>query len=156
MEIGNMQTDVVNETKIRVRYEETDKMGYVYYGKYFTWFEVGRTELFRKLGIPYRSFEEKGIMLPVTEADCKYKSAAQYDDMVTVRTAVIRISPVRIHFGYQIVSQDNKVLAYGSTGHAFVDETGRPVNITKKDIELWRQIVTLLDLDGFKETKNFK
>lgn len=145
METGIRQYGIINEKTIRVRYEETDKMGYVYYGKYFTWFEVGRTEMFRELGIPYRGFEERGIMLPVIEADCKYKSAAQYDDIVKIRTSITRLSPVRIHFGYEILSADERVLAYGTTGHAFVDEAGRPVNLTKKDKELWTKIIKLLD-----------
>lgn len=144
METGISEFKVSNEITIRVRYEETDKMGFVYYGKYFTWFEVGRTELFRNLGVPYRSFEERGIMLPVTEADCKYKSSARYDDIVAVKTSVTRLSPVRIHFGYQVVSEDKNVLAHGNTGHAFVDEAGRPVNLSKKDNELWEKIINLL------------
>ncbi len=147
MESCIKQFSLINEINIRVRYEETDKMGFVYYGKYFTWFEVGRTELFRELGLPYRSFEERGIMLPVTEADCRYKSSARYDDIVTIKTWVTRLSPVRIHFGYQILSEDQKVLAYGNTEHAFVDYTGRPVNLSKKDNEMWKKIKNLLDLD---------
>lgn len=148
METGISEFGVNNKKTIRVRYEETDKMGFVYYGKYFTWFEVGRTELFRELGIPYRSFEERGIMLPVTEADCKYKSSARYDDLVTIRTSVTRLSPVRIHFGYQILSEDERVLAYGNTGHAFIDKAGRPVNLSKKDNQLWEKIVNLV---GYSE-----
>lgn len=142
-----METDynVVSNKEIRVRYEETDQMGFVYYGNYFTWFEVGRTELLRDLGITYRSFEERGIMLPVTEADCKYKSSARYDDLVNVRTIITRLTPVRIHFGYQIISEEGRVMAYGNTGHAFVDVTGRPVNISKKDPELWHNLINVLN-----------
>lgn len=134
----------VNNTEIRVRYEETDKMGFVYYGNYFTWFEVGRTELFRSIGLPYSELEKSGIMLPVTEADCKYKISARYDDVVTVRTVVTRLSPVRIHFGYQILSPDGRVMTWGNTGHAFVDSTGRPVNLSKKEPLLWQKIADLL------------
>lgn len=135
--------DICTEKQIRVRYEETDQMGFVYYGNYFTWFEVGRTELFRDLGITYRSFEERGILLPVTEADCKYKSSAKYDDLITVKTCITKLRAVRIHFDYQIISEEGRVLAYGSTGHAFVDKTGRPVNLIKKDPELWNNIIKL-------------
>lgn len=135
--------DILNEKQIRVRYAETDQMGFVYYGNYFTWFEVGRTELFRNLGIPYRSFEERGILLPVTEAECKYKSSAKYDDLITIKTSITILRPSRIHFGYQVISEQERVLAYGSTGHAFVDKTGRPVNLSKKDPELWNNIINL-------------
>ena len=140
-EFNNFAIDT--EKQIRVRYEETDQMGVVYYGNYFTWFEVGRTELFRDLGIPYRSFEERGILLPVTEAECKYKSSAKYDDLVTIKTCISRLRPSKINFYYQIISQEGRVLAYGSTGHAFVDKTGRPVNLSKKDPELWKNIINL-------------
>lgn len=140
-----------NDTQIRVRYEDTDQMGFVYYGNYFTWFEVGRTELFRDLGITYKSFEERGIFLPVTEVECKYKSAAKYDELVTVKTCITRLRPSRIHFDYQIISEEGQVLAYGSTGHAFVDKTGRPVNLSKKDPELWDNIIKLTASAGQAE-----
>ncbi|WP_418792025.1 acyl-CoA thioesterase [Phosphitispora sp. TUW77] len=128
------------EIQIRVRYEETDKMGFVYYGNYFIWFEVGRTELFRSLGIPYTVFEERGIMLPVTEAASRYRFPAGYDDLITVQTTVTRLAPTRIHFGYQLISGEGRVIAEGDTGHAFVDSAGKPVNLTKKDPELWTRI----------------
>ena len=134
----------VNEIAIRVRYEETDQMGFVYYGNYFTWFEVGRTELFRSLGLPYRSFEQRGIMLPVTETECKYRSSATYDDLLTIRTVITRLTPARIHFGYEILSENGLIMAHGGSGHAFVDRTGRPVNISKKDPELWHEITSRL------------
>lgn len=134
---------VLNQKEIRVRYQETDQMGFVYYGNYFTWFEVGRSELLRDLGLPYRSFEERGILLPVTEAECKYKSSAKYDDLITVKTCITKLRPSRIHFEYQIVSEEGRVLAYGSTGHAFVDKTGRPINVSKKDPQLWSNILKL-------------
>ena len=119
-------------------------MGFVYYGNYFTWFEVGRTELFRSLGLPYRSFEQRGIMLPVTETECKYRSSATYDDLLTIRTVITRLTPARIHFGYEILSENGLILAHGGTGHAFVDRTGRPVNLSKKDPELWHEISSRL------------
>jgi acyl-CoA thioester hydrolase len=129
--------DFVSDAKIRVRYEETDQMGYVYHGKYFTWFEVGRTELFRALELPYIMLEKRGIRLPVTETDCKYRSAARYDDIITVRTVVVKLTPTRIQFSYQLLSEEGQVMAYGSTSHAIVDSTGRPMNLSKKDPELW-------------------
>lgn len=135
------------DTQIRARYEETDQMGFVYYGRYFTWFEVGRTELFRSLGLPYTRFEENGIMLPVTEADCKYKTPSRYDDLITIRTFVTKLSPARINFGYQII-KETEVIARGNTGHAFMDSTGRPVNLAKKKPDLWQNINELIKING--------
>lgn len=136
--------DLVSNATIRVRYEETDKMGFVYHAKYFTWFEVGRTELFRDLGLPYTVLEGRGISLPVTEADCRYRSSARYDDVLTVRTVITKLTPARIHFGYRLLSEAGQVMAHGGTGHAFVDTTGRPVNLLKKDPELWQMMISSL------------
>ena len=136
---------VINKVQIRVRYEETDRMGFVYYGNYFTWFEVGRTELFRSLGLPYKIFEERGIMLPVTEAESRYKRPAGYDDLLLLETSVSRLSGARIQFEYRLLAQNGSVIALGSTGHAFVDGSGRPVNLSKRDPELWKMVSNLRD-----------
>ncbi|MBU7008113.1 acyl-CoA thioesterase [Phosphitispora fastidiosa] len=130
----------VNQTQIRVRYEETDRMGFVYHGNYFTWFEVGRTELFRSIGLPYTVFEEMGIMLPVTEAESRYRIPAGYDDLITVQTTVTRLTPTRINFKYRLLSPKGTVITEGKTGHAFVDRIGKPINLAKKAPELWERI----------------
>lgn len=136
------------DTSIRVRYEETDQMGVVYYGNYFTWFEIGRTELFRSIGLPYTAFEAQGIMLPVAEADCKYKMSARYDDLVTIRTCISTLTPARIQFGYIIMNEAGEMIAKGHTMHAFMDETGRPVNLSKKNPDLWHKIGELVKTEG--------
>jgi acyl-CoA thioester hydrolase len=110
----------------RVTYAETDKMGFVYYGNYLTYFEIGRTELIRSLGRPYRELEDEGYYLPVIEASCKYLKAARYDDLLTIRTAVSECKGVRLGFKYEIL-RDNEKLAQGITLHAFVDRQGKPV-----------------------------
>ena len=138
------ELDLVSVAKIRVRYEETDQMGYVYHGKYFTWFEVGRTELFRNINLPYTMLEKRGIRLPVTDANCKYRSSARYDDLINVETMVAKLTPARIQFNYQLVSEDGRVMAHGSTSHAFVDSTGKPMNLSKKDPELWNLMLARL------------
>lgn len=138
--------NLVSIAKIRVRYEETDQMGYAYYGNYFTWFEVGRTELFRDIDLPYTMLEKRGIRLPVTETECKYQSAARYDDTITVRTVIAKLTPARIQFNYQLVSEEGKFIAHGSSGHAFVDCIGKPMNLSKKDPQLWN-----LMLDSLKK-----
>ncbi|TLM99869.1 acyl-CoA thioesterase [bacterium] len=135
-----MTDKAASSTTFRVRYQETDQMGFVYYGNYFTWFEVGRTELFRAAGLPYTMMEEQGIYLPVTHAECNYKSSCKYDDLVTVVTGIEKITPVRIQFYYRVLAGDDRVLASGSTTHAFIDSSGRPVNLAKKAPVLWSKI----------------
>jgi acyl-CoA thioester hydrolase len=110
----------------RVTYAETDKMGFVYYGNYLTYFEIGRTELIRSLGRPYRELEDEGYYLPVIEASCRYMKSARYDDVLTVRTAVSECKGVRLGFKYEIL-RDNEKIAHGMTLHAFVDGQGKPV-----------------------------
>lgn len=116
-----------SETKIRVRYGETDKMGYVYYGVYPLYFEVGRTELMREFDFPYSKIEEMGIMLPVLSLDIKYLKPAKYDDLLTIKTTLKELPLARITFFYQIFNQNNELLNEGSTTLVFVDEkTRRP------------------------------
>lgn len=133
-----------NLTTLRVRYQETDQMGVVYYGNYFTWFEVGRTELFRATGLPYTALEEQGIYLPVAHAECTYKNSCKYDDVVTIVTVVEKLTAVRIQFHYRVLGDDGRVFAHGSTTHAFVDAGGRPVNMSKKAPALYAKMQDIL------------
>ena len=87
---------------VRVRYADTDAMGVAYYANYFVWFEIGRTELLRALGWSYREMELSGVMLPVIDATCSYKSPARYDDLLDIRTEGRMVSPVRMAFDYHI------------------------------------------------------
>ena len=118
------------KTNIRVRYQETDQMGLAYHGNYMAWMEVGRTELFRELGMPYKNFEERGIYLPVVEIGCKFKNPVRYDDFLTVKTEVVLLTPVRISCAYFFSLEEE--VAEGFTTHAFVNGEGRPVNMVKK------------------------
>lgn len=121
-------TDTTAQTiNLRVRYAETDKMGVVYHGNYFTWFEVGRCELLRAVGRSYRELEASGIALVVIAASCEYRSPARYDDELQVRTWGKLLSPARIEFRYEIRRPaDNVLNATGRTVHAAIDTTGRP------------------------------
>jgi len=112
----------------RVTYAETDRMGFAYYGNYLTWFEIGRTELIRASGMAYRELEERGYMLPVIEATCRYHAPARYDDLVTIRTTLAEFKGIRMTFTYRILL-DEKLLAEGETRHAFTDCDGRPVKV---------------------------
>ncbi|EEG77140.1 acyl-CoA thioesterase [Dethiobacter alkaliphilus] len=129
------------ETLIRVRYAETDQMGVVYYANYLAWLEVGRTEYFRELGMPYSEVEKNDILLPVTKAFCQYKSPARYDDEVRVVTSIASLQEVRILFKYELFRrQTNELLAIGETEHAFVNRQGRPVVLKKYNPFLWKRL----------------
>jgi acyl-CoA thioester hydrolase len=110
----------ISETKIRVRYAETDKMGYSYYGNYAQYYEIGRVEALRQLGISYKSLEDMGIMLPVTQLITNYKKPALYDDELTVRTIIKEMPKVKIRFFYEIINSDNVIINYGETTLVFV------------------------------------
>ena len=115
---------------IRVRYAETDKMGVVYHANYFIWFEIGRCELLRAIGRSYRDMESAGIVLPVIEAHCEYKSPARYDDELQVKTRGKLLSPARVEFRYEISRPaDGAVNAVGRTVHVAVGAHGKPCRL---------------------------
>jgi len=109
------------ETKIRVRYGETDQMGYMYYGNYAQFYEVGRVEMLRSLGMTYRSMEESGVMLPVMEMRCKYLKPALYDEEITVKVILNKIPGIKIHFRYELFNEQLQLINEGETTLAFVD-----------------------------------
>ncbi|WP_409150872.1 acyl-CoA thioesterase [Sphingobacterium sp. BS-2] len=112
---------------IRVRYAETDNMGYVYYGNYATYYEVARTEMLRSTGISYKQLEEMGVMLPVIELSCKFNKAAKYDDLVTINIYIREKPGIRIKFEYELFNESGELLNTGSTQLVFVDmERNRP------------------------------
>lgn len=118
------------KTKIRVRYEETDRMGVVYYANYFVWFEIARTEFFReKLGLSYRELEDKDkIGLMVINAKAVYKSPVTYDDLITVETYIAKVKNTSMVFDYKIY-HNSTLVATGETSHVFTDSKGKPVRI---------------------------
>ncbi len=115
-------------TTIRVRYADTDQMGYCYYGNYATFFEVGRVEALRQLGISYRLMEESGIMLPVLDLQVKYIKPARYDDLLTIETVIPQLPGSRIVFAYTCFNEQEELLTKGETTLAFIrKEDYRPV-----------------------------
>lgn len=112
-----------SETKIRVRYGETDQMGYVYYGVYAQYYEVGRVDAMRSLGFSYKQIEEKGLLMPVIDFTISYKKPAFYDDEVTVVTYV-REKPlgVRINFEYECFNPAGELLNTGKVTLVMVDK----------------------------------
>ncbi|MBX7241950.1 MAG: acyl-CoA thioesterase [Bacteroidia bacterium] len=109
------------ETTLRVRYADTDKMAFVYYGKYLEYFEVGRTELIRSLGMSYKDIEESGVMLPVSECNIRYHRPARYDDLLTIRTTVPEMPGVKLITEYEIFNQHQEKLVSGKVVLPFVD-----------------------------------
>jgi acyl-CoA thioester hydrolase len=118
-------------TTVRVRYAETDQMGVVYYANYFVWFEVARTDLLRTLGWTYREMEAAGVLLPVIEAECRYRRPARYDDEMEIRTEGRVTSPVRMEFHYEVTVKGDTggVVASGRTAHAALGRDGKPCRI---------------------------
>ncbi|MBT8245824.1 MAG: acyl-CoA thioesterase [Winogradskyella sp.] len=110
-----------NETKIRVRYGETDQMGVVYHANYASYFEVGRTEWLREYGLTYKSMEDNGIMLPVISLEIKYKNSAVYDDELTIITSIKSLPKARIEFDYELLNPSGELLATGNTVLVFID-----------------------------------
>ncbi|OYU96287.1 MAG: thioesterase [Bacteroidetes bacterium B1(2017)] len=117
----------VSETKLRVRYAETDQMGYVYYGNYATYYEVARVEALRDVDLSYKLFEDTGIMMPVLSLSCNYVKPAKYDDLLTIKTFIKEMPGVRIHFYYEVFNEAGVLLNRGETTLVCIDmKTQRP------------------------------
>jgi acyl-CoA thioester hydrolase len=131
----------VSETRVRVRYAETDQMSVVYHANYFVWFEVGRVEFLRKLGFSYRDMEiQDDCVIAVVDAHCRYKAPARYDDEIIVRTHLKNVRESLIHFGYELIrATDGVLLADGSTTHLVVNRLMQVVPIPEKYLAAFRK-----------------
>ncbi|TKC09210.1 acyl-CoA thioesterase [Pedobacter frigoris] len=117
----------IHSCKIRVRYGETDQMGYVYYGNYAEYYEVARVEMLRSLGMDYVGMENSGVMMPVLELNCKYIKPALYDQELTIKTTIENLPGVRIQFKYEVFNPAEELINIGSTTLVFVDmEKNKP------------------------------
>lgn len=115
------------ETQIRVRYAETDQMGYVYYGNYAMYFEVARVEAMRSLGFSYKKMEENGVMMPVLESHYRYLKPGKYDERLTIKTKIPELPGVRIRFEYEVFNEQNELITQGWTTLTFLKkESHRP------------------------------
>lgn len=114
-----------HEIKVRVRYAETDRMGLLHHANYFVYFEMGRTELLRERGLSYRDMEDAGHLLVIVDIGCKFKRPAYYDDLLTLRTSVGRVTHVKIVHEYHLF-RDGILLAEGHSTLACVDREGKP------------------------------
>lgn len=120
------------DTTLRVRYGETDKMGFVYYGNYPLYYEVGRTNLIREFGITYRNLEDSGVLMPVYDLSVRYIKSATYDELLTVRTFLKELPTVRIKFDYEIYNEKQELINTGETTLLFLDaNTMRPIRAPK-------------------------
>jgi len=123
---------LTHSTTSRVIYGDTDRMGYAYYANYLRWFEIGRAELFRSMGLSYKQIEEKGIFLPVAEAFCKYLSPLKYDDELVIEATLDTRVRSAFKIDYRLLSKnDSKAIAEGYTKHPCVTPEGRVVRPPK-------------------------
>ena len=114
-------------TKVRVRYGETDQMGYMYYGNYAEFYEVGRVEMLRSLGMTYSGMEASGIKMPVLELNCKYLKPALYDEEISIKVIMNKMPGVKIHFKYELYNPNDELINIGETLLVFVNmKTNRP------------------------------
>jgi len=122
------------DTIVRVRYAETDKMGFVYYGNYYIYFEIGRVEYMRNLGVDYKRMElEDDSFIVVAESSCRYRRPARYDDPLRIRTRVLSMKRRTIHFGYEILHDETEeLLATGETIHVVCSSAGKPKALPEK------------------------
>ena len=124
---------IKTETTLRVRYAETDQMGFVYYGNYASYFEVARVELLRKLGFTYKDLEEEGIILPVLDFSIKYFKPAFYDDLLTIKTLIKNKPSTRIHFEYETFSENGILLNKAETTLVFINRSNnKPMLMPEK------------------------
>ena len=132
---------VVCESRLRVRYAETDQMGVVYHANHFIWFEIGRVELMRQLGFVYREMErEHECFIPVVDARCRYKAPARYDDEIVVRTHLKNVRESVIHFGYELVrASDGELLAEGETTHMILDAKMKTASLPANILKVFRE-----------------
>jgi acyl-CoA thioester hydrolase len=114
-----------SETMIRVRYGETDRMGYLYYGHYPEYFEVSRTDMIRSLGLSYKGIEDRGIIMPVRSLKVDYRIPAQYDEMLRVKSCLSKLPEIKLDIDYEIFNQQDKLICTGNTVLAFVDAKSR-------------------------------
>jgi acyl-CoA thioester hydrolase len=133
-------TPATNETRLRVRYAETDKMGVVYHSNHFIWFEIGRVELLRQFGFSYRDMEDKdGRYIAVAEAKCRYRAPVYYDEEVVVRTRLLNVRESVIHFGYELCrANGGGLIAEGETTHIVTDSSMKVAALPEKYLQTFR------------------
>ena len=126
-----------SESRVRVRYAETDQMGMAYYANYFVWFEVGRSQFCNDCGFSYRDMEKgTGLFLTVADARCRYKTPARYEDELVIKTSVTQLTRRTVRFSYEIERSDGEPVAVGETLHVLINSDGRPSSMPEKYLQL--------------------
>jgi acyl-CoA thioester hydrolase len=140
---GENHSPMISESRVRVRYAETDQMGVVYHSNHFIWFEIGRVELLRQLGLSYRDMEQKdGCFIAVVDARCRYKAPVRYDDEVIVRTQLRNIRESVIHFSYELIrAEDSSLLAEGETTHIVTNAQMKTTPLPEKYRKVFQEAV---------------
>jgi len=140
-EMSSNHNPAVNETRLRVRYAETDQMGIVYHSNHLIWFEIGRVELMRQLGFTYRDMErDDGRFIAVAEVKCRYRAPVRYDDEVVVRTRLKTVRDSVVNFSYELVRADNgALLAEGETTHIVTDAQMKVAALPDKYMKVFRE-----------------
>lgn len=137
-----------SETKVEVRYAETDKMGIVHHSVYPIWYELARTKFIKEIGITYSQMEEMGIMTPLSELYCKYIYPACYEDILTIRVHVSKITPARVVFNYKVYKEGiEKPINIGTTTHGWVGKNLHPINLKKEFPEIYSKIENAIEVD---------
>jgi acyl-CoA thioester hydrolase len=131
------------ESRLRVRYKETDQMGIAHHANYIVWFEIGRTDLCRATGFPYNEIESRGFILVVTDFQCRYRTPYRYDDEVLIRTSVAEMGSRGIKFAYELYDARGETLrANGTSSHLWLDEkTRKPVRADEEVMHAFRAFI---------------
>lgn len=130
-----------SETRFIARYAETDQMGVIHHSVYPIWFEAGRTDFIKKMGLPYSKIEESGFLLPLIELKCTYKTFARYEDEILIKTSIARYTRTRIDFCYKVYKNDQKnPISYGETMHVWTNKGLKPINIKKNAPHIYELI----------------
>lgn len=137
---------MIIKTRLTVRYAETDQMAIVHHSNYPIWYEAGRTEFTKAMGIPYSKIEEEGVLFPLLELQCKYIQAAKYGDVVIVETSITKLNMVKVEFSYKVYREsDGVLLNTGSTVHGMVTRELRPINMKKQKKEIYALLEQALE-----------
>lgn len=137
---------MISTSKINVRYAETDQMGIVHHSVYAVWYEVARTDFCKAVGLPYKDMEASGVLTPLVNLGCKFIKPALYDDTLTIKTRISKLTPARVEFSYEVYKEGEiKPINTGFTTHALVDENLHPINTKKVHPEIYNVMLNSLE-----------
>ena len=139
---------MTSKTNLTVRYAETDQMAIVHHSNYPVWYEAGRTDFIKAMGMSYSEIEANGILFPLLELHCKYIQAARYEDVVIIETSLTKLTMVKAEFSYKVYREsDGMLLNTGSTVHGMVTKELRPMNMKKEQPEIYQMMLKTLEAE---------